>query len=231
MSERIAIFGASRGLGRALSVNLAELATVEKLFLLSRKIESYQELVRKYSSDRIAFRSIDFSDESIIVEVVNFLCENDVTKILYVAGGGPFGFFGEKKWTDHHWAFKVNFLFPCQLIHKILSEKRTAIDQLVYVGSNIAENLPEPQGASYAASKLAMKGLIKSIQAESGLKKLNGLDLRLYSPGYIDTDLLPKNASPRQNGSKIFAPREVAVDIVNWMHDDSARLTNRVFAD
>ena len=63
------------------------------------------------------------------------------------------------------------------------------------MGSSVAEDKADPGAASYAAAKHALKGLLESVILEKP-----DLDVRLFSPGYMDTGMLPQNAWPRQQG-------------------------------
>ncbi|NCN41071.1 hypothetical protein GW916_07445, partial [bacterium] len=68
-------------------------------------------------------------------------------------------------------------------------------------------------GASYSAAKHALKGLYLSLRVEKPT-----WDLRLFSPGYLDTELLPKGASVRYK--KVWDPEEVSVRFIDWMLDE-----------
>jgi hypothetical protein len=71
-----------------------------------------------------------------------------------------------------------------------------------------------------------LKGLITSVQNENSTE---GLDLRLFSPGYMDTGLLPKNAWPRQGGQRIFSTDEVANQLLTWLENSSSANKHQVF--
>ena len=82
------------------------------------------------------------------------------------------------------------------------------------VGSAIADEKADPGAASYAAGKHALKGLVDSIQEEKP-----HLDLRIFRPGYVDTELLPPQAKPRKEGKIILTPDEAAQIFVSWVLD------------
>ncbi|MCB9025740.1 MAG: SDR family oxidoreductase [Bdellovibrionaceae bacterium] len=203
---RIALLGASRGLGyevAKLSLNFNE------LLLSSRKLEPLQTLVEDKKNTELY--SCDFSLNSAVLDLVKKIKQFQPHRIWYFAGGGPFGNFGEKNWQDHQWAWQVSFLTPALLLHSFLKENFLECEQIVFVGSSVAEDQADPKAASYCSAKHALKGLISTVNLES-----NNKDIRLFSPSYMDTKLLPPNAYPRQQGKKILSPTLVADVFWNW---------------
>ena len=109
--KKIAILGASRGLGKEIYQTLSQ--NKEHQFLLAARKE---EFLKK--TDQTQVLSSDFSNKDEQLKVLSKLQEFSPTHIIYVAGGGPYGNFEEKKWGSHLWAFELNFLFPAQIIHQ-----------------------------------------------------------------------------------------------------------------
>lgn len=219
--KRIAILGASRGLGFALAQVFTKELPDAEYFLSSRKIkkvlaESTTNHLAAHSADKIKSFVCDFSKLNQLDPLISELSAFSPTHLYYVAGGGPFGEFQNKNWSDHLWAIHVNLLFPGELLHRILNLPNSfaELQQILFVGSNIAENAPDPKSASYAMAKHGLKGLITSIQHENPK-----IDLRLFSPGYIDTPLLPPNAWPRLHQKTITQPNDLAQILYNWSID------------
>ncbi len=187
--------GASRGLGWATYQQLNQRSDDQAFLLSSRKIGSRQELISKNTE----LVQQDFSVTPISSDFLMTLQRFNPTCLVYFAGGGPYGNFGEKKWSDHQWAFKTSFLYPAEPLHVILSGPTNwkQLKKIVFIGSAIAENKADPKAASYAAAKHALKGLIDSVHLER--VGTEGPQLKLFSPGYMQTDLLPVNSQPRQN--------------------------------
>lgn len=207
--SRGVIFGASRGLGREFLKLAQDSSEFNELLVISRK--SPLSLTEKSR-----FLSVDLSDPTQQLECLTSLGVYSPSRVFYFVGGGPYGLFQEKKWNAHQWALEVSFIFPARLIHFIKSNC-PEVGQLVLVGSAIAENKADPMAASYSAAKHALRGLVYSIRAESPL-----FDLRLYSPGYMDTDMLPKGSRARSEGLSILRPQEVALDLWNWAKEPNA---------
>jgi short-subunit dehydrogenase len=210
--ERILIFGASAGLGAAVSLRLAELAgaaeasstpyaDLHQALLIARKATQLAniqtQMAARCPGAQVSISALDVAhpldQDRALLEVVRF----QPTRIFYFIGGGPHGGFASKAWKDHLWAFEVSFVFAARLIHFVLQRANDLkqLKQLILTGSQIAEASADPGAASYAAAKHALLGLISSLHEEKP-----SLDLRLFSPGYMDTGLLPGNAWPRQQG-------------------------------
>lgn len=205
------ILGSHKGLGYHLVKRLLKLESTAQVLGFSR-----QDSGKFKDHEKYKFLSFDFTkvydDEILFNKIKQTILELSADKlplkIIYVAGGGPFGDYSSKDWKDHEWAIKLNFLFPAKLIHslKLLPEI-----QFLYVGSAIAEDAGgDAYGPSYAASKWAMKGLIASIK-----KDPKGLHCLHFSPSYMDTEMLPKNSFPRRENLNISDPQEVAAQILS----------------
>ncbi len=209
-AKKIVILGASRGLGWATYQQLN--TNLENEFLLvSRKIQNNK--VTK-NTKKI---TEDFSKNSIDVDFLKQIIEFNPTEIIYCAGGGPYGVFENKKWSDHEWALSVNFLYPAQFIHRILNVRSEFknLKSITCVGSDIAENKPDVNAASYAAAKHALRGLIMTLQIEN----TSNIQIKLFSPGYMQTDLLPANSRPRIE-SKAADPVHVAEKLIEFIGSD-----------
>lgn len=218
-NERIAILGAGRGLGYSIAHHLISQIENIPLWLSSRKIISKFETHPNYSptnKDFVLF-PMDYTKPLAVDKIVESLCLFMPTKIIYCAGGGPFGPFQEKSWSSHLWAIQLNFLFPGEFLHQLLKIRSTnipSLKQIIFVGSSIAEDKADPGASSYSASKHGLRGLVRSIVCENQSEQ--PLDIRLYSPGYMNTELLTPNSRPRRDGSKIAEPQKIADDLLHW---------------
>lgn len=204
MKNRYAILGGSRGLGRALYEKLFFSETDAQFLLSSRKIKE----ASIKDSTRTQILATDFSITPVPEIFLNVLSVFDPTHIIYTAGGGPYGPFEKKKWSDHQWALNVNFLFPAQLLHAVANapDRFSRLKNMTFVGSSIAESQPDKMASSYAAAKHSLKGLISTVQAENSLN----FSVKLFSPGYMLTDMLPIKSAPRLENKAI--PVETAAD-------------------
>ncbi len=199
------VIGASKGLGREISIKLKR-----NLLLASRSLELLSNL-KKQLDDSCELLKLDCSKLGEFDSFTHKVKVFNPTHVYYVSGGGPYGKFIDKSYKDHQWAFNVNFLFPAQLLHWCLGHLN--LEQFIYVGSSVAEAKPDAFASSYAASKHAMKGLLSSIISEGC-----PTDVRLFSPPYMDTNLLPANAIPRTT-NMIKDPAQIAGDFMSWAND------------
>ena len=205
--------GASRGLGRQSVLHWDQKVKGKTFYLFSRNLESLNQLADQIKNNDVYVVSADFTSiekQDQIMEIMS--SQVSPSAILYFAGGGPYGDYEKHKWSSHFWAYELNFLFPAKLLHFGLQQNKYHL--FLYIGSSVAENQPDVRAGSYAAGKHGMKGLMTSVAGES--EERNCL-LRLFSPGYMDTDLLPPGARPRQVGVSISSPAQVASALFDWL--------------
>lgn len=200
---RSVILGASRGLGRALVEHIC--AEGHPVVGFSRKENLLRSL--REAQPLFTYETADFSKLEGQNKVLEFLREHTFDKVFLVAGGGPFGAYHERSFNDHIWAWETSFVFHARVLH--LLAQKGGICQVILTGSSVAENAADPNAASYCAAKHALKGLFLSLRKENP-----DWDLRLFSPGYMDTDMLPKNAAVRNGG--VFNPVRVAGELWRW---------------
>ncbi|MGE3683995.1 MAG: SDR family NAD(P)-dependent oxidoreductase [Bdellovibrionales bacterium] len=201
--DRAVIFGASRGLGAELTKYACH---VDYPVVGWGRKEGPLSLLR----DRyplFEYRLADLASSEGQDQALNYLLTETYNKVFLVAGGGPYGPFQDHDFKDHLWAWDLTFLFPARVIHALMGAKR--LEQLILVGSSVAESEPDPGAASYCAAKHALRGLFTSIHRECPQ-----WDLRLFSPGYMDTELLPKNAAVRKKG--VYSTALLARELWTW---------------
>jgi short-subunit dehydrogenase len=205
IGERILVLGGSRGLGAAL---------VELL---------RQENLTAESMSRKSEMKADFAKSEAWNQVFQKIQNYDPTRIIYSAAGGPYGAFDKFQWKDHAWSLKVTFEFPAALIHFLTQNKFSNLKQVIMVGSAIAESQPDPGAAAYCAAKHALRGLVTTLQKENLT-----FDLRLLSPGYVATDLLPADSAPRTQGLA-RDPFKIAALMIQSISDPALKLKNQSF--
>ena len=210
--ERALILGASRGLGAELVRCVADHRF--PVVGYGRKEERLKALREKFPL--FSYHVADFSKPASQEEALRDILTQNYSKIFYVAGGGPFGPYQAREWKDHEWAWQVSFQFPARLMHLLLATDKPP-PQVVLVGSSVAESAPDPNAASYCAAKHALRGLFMTLKGDNP-----SWDLRLFSPGYMDTELLPQNAPVRAHG--VYSPAQLAEELWLWsltVADDS----------
>lgn len=193
--EKFILLGASRGLGWCVYQQLAKKNLQDQFLLSSRKIENRKSEV----TTNTQLVAADYSRSEMDFDFLQKLADFKPSVLVYFAGGGPYGLFQEKKWSDHLWSLRTSFLFPAELIHNIYAQpaKWSHLKKVLLIGSQVAEDKADPKASSYSAAKHALRGLVDSINAE---QKCNP-QLLLFSPPYMQTDMLPANSHPRLTDS------------------------------
>lgn len=186
------VLGGSRGLGAEIMKQLS--AKGYQALSFSRK------------------NNFDFSKQNNWLTYLEKFKSESPHAIIYSAGGGPYGKFADKEFHAHEWAWRVNFYFPAFLLHDVLRNQNSWPDlkKICFIGSAIAESKPDPMAASYAAAKHALRGLVTSVQGEG----TGTVDVQIFSPGYMDTAMLPANAWPRSQEGLVKSPQQVAEDFL-----------------
>jgi short-subunit dehydrogenase len=189
-NEKWVLLGAGRGLGLAFSLLVKQRYPDIQMFMASRSTNGF-----------------DFSKTDLFELYSEKISEFGADRIFYFAGGGPYGPFEKFDWKDHLWSLNVTFGFPAYLLN-YLGKQTAAIKQMVFVGSSIAESQPDPHAAMYCASKHALKGLVETLKKEAF-----PIPISLFSPGYMNTKMLPKSAWPREKGL-VAEPEAVAQELL-----------------
>ncbi len=209
--KEILITGASRGLGLALTkIALKNGFVVEGWSRRPPQIDL---------GEAFRFQSGDLASHESQRELAEYLSVVQFSKIMFVAGGGPYALYGDREWKDHEWAIQLSFVSIARALHALARAKN--FPQVLTVGSAVAESSADPRAASYTSAKHALKGLVETLQVE-----YPSWDLRHLSPGYMDTDLLPKGAAPR--AKVIWGPKDVAKLTWDWLKDPSAKRQYRL---
>ena len=135
--------------------------------------------------------------------------------VIYAAGGGPHGSFSAKDFKDHRWSLEVGLVAPMALAWAWLRcRDQNKMGRFVIVGSRIAEESPDPQASSYAAGKHGLVGFVSSLQKEL---EQNQNKVWLFSPGYMDSEMLPLTAKIRHDGSKLMSTETAAQALLRWV--------------
>lgn len=202
--KKWALIGSSRGLGRA----FAEILPADdRLLLVSRK--------EPVGLNREAeFFRADLVKPEDRVSLFEKLRDFSPDVVIDFAAGGPYGEFGSKDWKDHLWSFQVSFMAKAEIVHG-LANFFNPPKTVCWIGSAIAEDEGDVKAGAYAAAKAALKSLFFTLRKEESLP----FQLLMFSPGYIDTDLLPANAPPRKQAASLWTPKEVAEKLYEWLSE------------
>src|SRR5690606_3728122 len=115
-SERILIFGASRGLGAEMVRHLAKGQSNLSILGVARK-EALLKNLEKECEPKFKSLTLDLSHSESRASIEKSIFDFNPTRVFYVAGGGPFGPYGERSFESHQWAWRVTFETPSFIAH------------------------------------------------------------------------------------------------------------------
>lgn len=202
------VTGASRGIGRAIAIRLAQAGA--KIVLAARTTEALQtvaEEIRACGQESLVAPT-DVTDgqqlETLIAMAqarfghINILVNN--------AGGGPPRTLIHKgRVSDWEWTMRVN-LWATMLLTKLvlpsMIERRAGV--IINMGS-LAGIAGKAGEAVYAAAKFGVRGFTQSLFEEV---RGYGVKVSTICPGYVDTALIPPNR--RVDRSKMMSPEDIA---------------------
>lgn len=155
---RILITGASNGIGRVLAARLRG----HELVLAGRDAARLAEVSRDIPSARII--TPDFADPASIAEHVGDIDELDA--LVHVAGISDRAFLPDA--TPEHWSrqLTINLLSPVELTRLLLPALTAARGTVVFVNSVVALAGGGAGGASYVASKVALRSFADQLRIE-----------------------------------------------------------------
>lgn len=189
MSTVALVTGASRGLGRATAVALAERgAAVAVTGRTADDLHRTAELVTAAGGRPLVLRG-DATDRAAVAEAVARTCAELGPIDLLVANAGSFAF-GGPLWQgdpDTWWRdTEVNLRGPLLALHAALPGMvERGAGRVVVLGSGFG-NKPVPHGSAYSASKAAVQRLVEATASELAG---TGVVVLCVSPGFVQTEM------------------------------------------
>ena len=184
--SRIAVTGASGGIGLALAEELARRGA--RLVLNARREEVLRDVAEKLKARGadVACAPGDIADDGVRRQILAAAAERfgGLDILVNNAGIGAFGRFAESDPANLRRILEVDFFATAELTRAaipLLHEGTTPA--VVNIGS-ILGHRGIPYAAEYCAAKFAVRGFSEALRPE--LAKL-GIDLLLVSPGTTDT--------------------------------------------
>jgi 3-oxoacyl-[acyl-carrier protein] reductase len=182
-SLKIAITGASSGIGAALARSLAKAG--HELFVLSRDINKLREVTGNIPSIH-AFQ-VDVTREEEVIRFKDSICAVSSTIDAVIHCAGSFGAIGPVSETDSdEWlnTLKVNVFGPYLLTKHLLPLlERSRCPQIITFSGGGAFN-PFPNYSAYGASKAALIRFSETLAVELAPK---GIMVNAVAPGFVLT--------------------------------------------
>jgi short-subunit dehydrogenase len=216
--KTVVITGAARGIGLETALLLAKHHA--KVFAVDIDQAGLRDLEDGFS--RFGYKVETFAgsvtDSAFMLSVRDSVLEQTKAIDIWInnAGVAQIKGFLQSKADEFQRVMDINF-------HSVVTGTRLALEimenrgfgLIVNVGS-VAGYLPAPLMSSYNASKFAVVGFSKSIQAELRYTS-SPVKLLLVSPGFVDTQIVAKGQEqgfPEWLGFMLSTAKDVAKDIV-----------------
>lgn len=230
MTKCAIITGASRGIGRAIAMQLASegfslILNYNKSTLLANEL--CKELIKKYNIEAFSFKA-DVSNEKEVDEMVKFALEKFEKIDVLVNNAGicndlPFD---ERTVSCFQKTFETN-LFSVFYLSKLVGRimQKNKYGKIVNISSNNSINGFYPTTIDYDASKSALNSLTKNLSIEFA----PFVNVNAVAPGWIDTDMnkgvltddIAELECERILKRRIGSPQDVA-NLVSFLVSDKA---------
>lgn len=202
------VTGASRGIGRATALRLAEAGAVLAVTARSEHaLSTVGEAVHRTGTGVLVVPTDLTNDQQVEALVSATLTRfGHIDILVNNAGGGPPRTpIVKARVADWEWTLRVN-LWAAMLLTKLvlptMIERRSGV--IVNIGS-LAGLTGKAGEAAYAAAKFGLRGFSQSLFDEV---HEYGIKVSTICPGYVDTALIPPNR--RVDRSKMLSPEDVA---------------------
>jgi short-subunit dehydrogenase len=211
---RVAITGATSGIGRAIAVELASRGS--KLIVNGRRAERLQELKTEIESSGGQCRVVagDITEPATRVQIIE-ACRNQwqaVDCLINCAGIGAMGRFDEASEQRLRQIFEVNFFSAVELIRSALPLLSAGRQPIIVNVSSVLGHRAVPFKSEYCASKFAIHGFSDALRGELQEPKI---DVLLISPSTTDSEFFDSAIEDRMQrdwkGARAMPPERVAV--------------------
>lgn len=185
-----AFAGASRGIGAATAVRLAELgADVAITYAQSKeRADEVIDKVKAYGQRGLAIKADSAAADEVVSAVGRVVDEFGRLDVLVNnAGIFPFGPIDDVALEEIDRTLGIH-------VRAVYLASQAAVRHMSYggriltIGSNLAERVPFPGVTLYAMSKSALIGFTKGLARDLGER---GITVNLVQPGSTDTDMNP----------------------------------------
>ena len=226
MKKAVVITGASRGIGKAVSLALATaMLSFEAVVIIARKSDDFDKTfaeVSKIAGNRQIIKiEADLSNPEVTSEIFDQLeAQNiEVETLINNAGFTKPASINETSMADFERTMRVNLYSPFKMIQTAL-HRGQPLKRIVNIASTAGIN-GRAGWLSYSASKAAVINMSEVLRDEL---KPYGIEVICLSPGRCATDLR-KTLAPKEDPKTIMQPEQVA-QIVSLMMSSAGALIN-----
>jgi short-subunit dehydrogenase len=191
VAKTVFITGASSGIGRALSVELARRG--DDLFLTARRLDALEqlrdELARAHPERRVEVRRLDVTDDADVVGALDEAAQRlgRIDIVVANAGLGASPRVGSGKFERNRAIVETNLVGAMATVDAAVALFRRQGGEGQVVGiSSMAGVRGIPGSASYSASKAGFTVYLEAVRAE-----IHGepITVTTIAPGYVDTPI------------------------------------------
>jgi len=211
------ITGASSGIGRAITVELAKHSM--HLCLLGRRKQELEMVASqlKTSGSKSQCYEVDLEKETQILTTIEFISDNkNIDVLIHSAGVIAMDTFETASIQDLDWQYKVNVRAPYLLTQAFTASLRKNKGQVVFINSS-AGHTSNANVGQYAATKHALKALADSYRMEenrNGIRVLNVFPGRTASPMQ---EKIFQLEGRNYHESLLLQPSDIAESVVNTL--------------
>ncbi len=204
MAKVAIITGATGGLGMEFTRVIDTYDDIDEIWAVGRNREKLNRLKEMY--DKVIPVRADFADDGMITVSRKMEEEKpDVRLLINNAGVGYLGGYEQMEPTNINEFCGINCTVPAELIFVALPYMQEGAGILNI--SSASSFQPNPYLALYSASKVFLKNLSRALSVELKPRKIT---VTAVCPGWIDTDMLPRE----RDGKKIKYTGMISVEKV-----------------
>jgi NAD(P)-dependent dehydrogenase (short-subunit alcohol dehydrogenase family) len=187
MSKVWFVTGASSGIGAG--VVRAALEAGDRVVATARNVEKLRSAIGQPASDRLAFVSLDVTNEQQAQQAIAAAVEKfgRIDVLVNNAGYSLIGNFEAFTQAQLERQFATNFYGVVYVMRAVLPIMRRQRSGHIFNVSSMAGVVGYATTSAYAATKFAIEGLSLSVAQE--VERL-GIQVTLVEPGFFRTDLL-----------------------------------------
>ncbi len=201
------VTGAGRGIGKAVSLLLAESGCRVVLTARSQdQLDTVAAIIEKNKGEAFAVPA-DLTQDDEIQRLVDSIREKcgSVDILVNNAGWGKRAPVARAKIEDWDQTLRVNLRAPMVLAHLLVPDMIAKGGGAVINIGSISGKTGEANGSAYSASKFGLIGFTQSLYEEV---REHGIKVAVILPGFVDTPLIPANR--QVDRSKMIRAEDVA---------------------
>lgn len=178
MNKNVLVTGASKGIGKCISEELAN--SGYNVFVSARNEKALKNTKFK------AYCVCDLEKSTDLEKLSQFVKDNDIDILINNAGTYIYNPIENMDYSHIFEIFKINSIAPSYLISKVVPNmKLKNWGRIVNIGS-ISGVMGEAYASLYSATKASLNGLTKALALELAQ---DNITVNTINPGWVDTEL------------------------------------------